>query len=44
MSEEVVTFARIKDEANGVVNTTVTAVVGRGSVGEEVDYDPKLVF
>lgn len=42
-AEEAVSFAKIRDEANGIINQTVSNVVGKGSVGEEIDYDPKMV-
>lgn len=38
-----VTFAKIKDEANTIVNSTVAAIVGKNANSDEVDYDPKQV-
>lgn len=40
-TEEATTFAKIKDDANSIVNATVANIVGKGV--EEVDYDPKQV-
>jgi len=43
MSDEAVTFSKVKEEANGIVTETVNEVVGVSSGDKEVAYDPKQV-